>query len=169
LVAREFKKFIIEGPDGCGKTTLCEKVLKNNKNDMILHHSEQKPLSKKMFESQVEYEFSLLANNKNIIMDRSFIISEFIYSRALNRVTYCYDKHIHNLCNIISKYNVDLIFCLAEKPILKDEDFSLPINVIIEEYKNLIAYLKLKNIKLEVIKLEKNIIKRAKNENIKSN
>jgi len=138
------KQYIFEGPDGCGKSTACLDIIKTNNHVSWLYlPAFKKPCDISEFNSLVRKELAeLKVIGTNLLKDRSFIISEYVYSRVFKRRIYCKKKHIKKLCKIIKQQNISLTFCFAEKPILKVEDAHMPNKRLSKAYKKLMLLLK---------------------------
>lgn len=119
---------IFEGVDGVGKTT---RALKLNKDKPIFRyiHNWAKPIKEVDIMSEVTKEMILLTSPIQIILDRSYIISEFVYATVLNRKTYITIEHLKELINVINKYHhVVNLLCYTDHNALncKIEDINLP-------------------------------------------
>jgi hypothetical protein len=120
---------IFEGVDGTGKTTRAKEFprIYTGHYDYIHNHDKtRKPVD---IESEVTKEMLLMTYCDKILFDRSYIISEYIYSKVLRRetpVTLDYVKALIELINLRS-HTVNLfVFKDRDKLILKDEDSKLP-------------------------------------------
>jgi len=71
------KKIILEGVDGAGKSTLAEKILKDNPDFRLVHCSRHTDNTYKYFKD-------LLLSEENLIFDR-FMYGQFVYQTASER------------------------------------------------------------------------------------
>lgn len=92
----------LEGPDGCGKTTLGNHLSLTL--DLPYHHS-----GGKQNDSTInELIDTILKHPRGLIIDRFPPISEFVYSRAMNREPH---KDFKNLLDMDFK----IIFCITSE------------------------------------------------------
>jgi hypothetical protein len=123
---------IFEGVDGIGKTTKALKLLNEDFHQLkIVHyiHNWVKPKKEIDSRSEVTKEILLLTNPIQLILDRSFIISEFVYASVLNRKSYLTFEDVKNLIDMINKYEhvIHLMYYKDIKVLkYKNEDSKLP-------------------------------------------
>lgn len=93
---------IVEGPDNAGKTTLCNKLSKDL-GLTVVHSERPKPGS-----NPVNHSINQIAPWGNIILDRCYAISEYVYGRIVrNRVS-----QTHGTCLVDLMYRPHLfIYC----------------------------------------------------------
>ena len=75
--------------------------------------------------------------HNNLIFDRSFVISEYVYATVLNRPTAVTLKYIENVIQVFNIYNHTVQLFVADNLALlplKDEDKWLPIAKLQELY-----------------------------------
>lgn len=101
--------YLIEGPDGAGKTTLINKLLSNNS---TLQKCDIVPLNWPEQYNMYEYLFvKLVKNYDNVVIDRSFI-SEIVY-----RIVKKDRKANINLCEILEllkRFPIKIIYCKSD-------------------------------------------------------
>lgn len=130
---------IFEGVDGTGKTTKALK-LKNDRPIFQYIHNWAKPKKEIDILSEITKEMILMSSPSHIILDRSYIISEFVYATVLKRPTYVTLWHVKNLINIINKnHHVINLLCYTDITALKykSEDIDLPHNALNSMYMDL--------------------------------
>jgi len=119
---------IFEGVDGTGKTTTANDILKFY-GDYFYIHNWSKPKNEIDISSEITKEFILLQSPTRLLFDRSFIISEYVYSNILGRKSIITFEHIQAFEVIVNQYKhaVQLfIFEDIKKLNFKKEDKNLP-------------------------------------------
>lgn len=142
---------IFEGVDGIGKTTNIRQFQLFNPGFMYIHHW-AKATNKVDILSEATKEILLLESDYNILFDRSFIISEYIYTSILGRKTIIDFGYVKELVSLINrKGHTVKLFCFKNKNVLtiKDEDKNLPFEKLNNAYRSLFSILKLNNFILE--------------------
>lgn len=144
---------IFEGPDGVGKTTKANSFISFN-NEYVYIHNWAKPTNKIDQESEIAKELLLLSSGHKLVIDRSYILSEFVYANVLQRksiVTLAYIKRIVEIINS-NNHTVNLIlFRNKENLIVKDEDKHLPFEQINSAYYKLFKSLAFNKLIVEYV------------------
>ncbi len=145
---------IFEGVDGVGKTTEAKGFLAISPGHYYVHNW-AKPTKDVDIISEVTKELLLLQSPEKIIFDRSFIISEYVYSHVLGRKSPVTMDVIVILKNIINLYDHTLkLFTYSDITDLryKEHDKHLPFDELNNAYTELIInQLDIKNLLLENI------------------
>ena len=132
---------IFEGVDGVGKTTNIQQFMIFN-NGYSYIHNWAKPSHKIDILSEATKEIFLLNTNHNILFDRSFLISEYVYAHILKRETPINFTYMQELADLINrkKHTVKLfIFNNYDSLKMKDEDKHLPVEELNSLYYNLLT------------------------------
>lgn len=127
---------IFEGVDGIGKTTQAKEFLSISPYYYYIHNW-AKPIKDEDITSEIVKEMLLLTNRQPMLFDRSFVISEYVYSKVLNRHSVITDEHINILCRLMNGYKHVLklfIFENIDDLIIKAEDAWLPFVELNKEY-----------------------------------
>lgn len=132
---------IFEGVDGVGKTTKALRLLHKEPRFRYIHNW-AKPRTEINMLSEVTKELILLTSPIHIILDRSYIISEFVYSTILNRTTSITFEHVKELIDVINKQGhiINLMYYINIDALkFKSEDIDLPFNSLNEMYISLLT------------------------------
>lgn len=120
---------ILEGVDGTGKTFFTDQWMALNP-AYIRMHNYVKPQNKIDMMSECAKELLIMQFVWSpYIMDRSFIISEYVYSQVLGRSSLVTMKELANVVEIINKNGIAFeLFAFKDKSLLpiKPEDKALP-------------------------------------------
>jgi len=138
---------IIEGVDGTGKTTFAKNWLLLNP-DYFYVHNYTKPKREDDFISEASKEMLILRNH-DVVMDRSFIISEYVYSTVLERDTYIDSDRLLSYIYYVNMQKHTLVLCTyrdIKNVVLKEEDKWLPIKELSALYTYLFIESKLINL-----------------------
>lgn len=111
---------IIEGPDGSGKSTLARRLLDANKGYYLVNMS-GKTYSYDVAEERGKW-FQAMLGAKNIIFDRSFIISEYIYGNLYDRGSFISFDHIKLYFKKLMSEKVHLYYCRSLFKHIEDPD-----------------------------------------------
>ena len=137
---------ILEGPDGTGKTTFANKLIEFYKSNSVRHiyiHNKHIPTSYDDAMVEADAELTLLkkavASEEVLIMDRSFILSEYVYSQVLEREIYISESMVDALINLCMANNIIMhYFSFLHKPYCEDSsDKFLPHKDLRKAYENL--------------------------------
>lgn len=120
--------YIYEGPDGCGKTTKAFQFCKGNLGYTYIHNKEI-PKDEEIASFLSSNEVRIIRGSEDIILDRSFIISEFVYSRALNRESYVTEAMLSDFLFFLKLVKARMCFySFKDEPsIVNPADKSLPL------------------------------------------
>jgi hypothetical protein len=127
---------IFEGVDGTGKTTNIKQFMMFNRNYKYVHNW-TKPKNKTDILSEATKEILLLNDSFNVLLDRSFIISEYIYSTVLDRETPITFEYVQKLVELMNRKDHTLklfYFYDIESLVIKSEDIDLPFNKLNDLY-----------------------------------
>lgn len=127
---------IYEGVDGIGKTTAAIKQLEKNIGSHYIHNWAS-PSNTVDQNSEETKELLLVSSANDIIMDRSYIISEYVYSKVLGRESAVTDAKISSYINILNNFKVKVkLFLFSDMRALnvKPEDAHLPFDELNEMY-----------------------------------
>lgn len=127
---------IFEGVDGTGKTTNTKQFMMFNQNYMYIHNW-TKPKNNTDILSETTKEILLMDSPNNILFDRSFIISEYVYATVLGRETPITFEYVQDLVELINrrKHTLKLFYFDDSSALhIKPEDSSLPFNLLNEMY-----------------------------------
>lgn len=130
---------IFEGVDGVGKTTRAIKLM-HDKPMFRYIHNWAKPIKEVDILSEITKEMILLNSPIQVILDRSYIISEFVYATVLGRDTCVTIEHVKELIHIINEHHhVVNLLCYTDHHALKckPEDVNLPHNILNSFYMDL--------------------------------
>ncbi len=130
---------IFEGVDGTGKTTNIQQFMLFNRYYMYVHNW-SKPTNKIDVLSEVTKEILLLDSEHNIMFDRSFIVSEYIYAHVLKRetpITFDYIKEFVALINRRGHTIKLFYFNHFDSLRIKEEDKDLPFEALNKAYMDL--------------------------------
>lgn len=136
---------IIEGPDGSGKTTLANSLLKGTGLPTILIRRSGSPGDKETIENQMELIQDLGKGPLNVIADRHPLISEQIYGKILRNQVWP-GWSAGKVSSIL--LNSFLIYCRPPRETIQSclecndqlEGVHERIGALIEEYDNLIGF-----------------------------
>ena len=111
--------YIVEGPDGTGKSTVVERLVKKNPTAKVIH-SNLVPKNLNEFIRGLTDDmliFSLSKTYGALIMDRSFIVSEYMYSHLyVNRKEYCTVYLVLEYIKMLSALETEFIITLYKDP-----------------------------------------------------
>lgn len=127
---------IYEGVDGSGKTTDAFQQIRYSDEQYI--HNWCKPKNEIDTNSEVMKEIMLIKSGFDIVMDRSYILSEYIYSKILRRKSYVTENTFFSFIRLLNAYDVKVKLYLAKDITLlkqKDEDKELPTEELNNYYK----------------------------------
>jgi len=130
---------IFEGVDGVGKTTNIQQFILFNRYYMYLHNW-TKPKNTTDILSETTKEILLLDSNHNIIFDRSFIISEYVYAHVLRRKTPVTLEYVQELIKLVNRkgHTIKLFYFKNFDSLrIKEEDKDLPFEELNKLYLNL--------------------------------
>jgi len=120
---------IVEGVDGIGKTYFANEWCSIYK-DYCYIHNFTKPKTKADCDSETTKELLLLANmSNNIVFDRSFIMSEYVYAQVMNRTQYINEEFMHTYVKMLNTYHHSVVLFIYKNInvlSIKDEDKLLP-------------------------------------------
>lgn len=102
---------IVEGPDGSGKTTLANKIAKQN-GYIMLHRSQPKTEEEKQ-NMMAEY-LQVIKAGKNVVMDRCWY-SEMVYGPIMRDASVITYPEMYELEKLLCKKGALLIYC-TDKP-----------------------------------------------------
>lgn len=145
---------IFEGVDGTGKTTNARQFMIFNRHYAYIHNW-TKPKNNIDILSETTKEILLLESPFDLLIDRSFIISEYIYAHILGRktpITFDYIKEFVKLINR-KKHTIKLFtFTNFDSLRIKEEDKDLPFEDLNKAYIELLNYqVKIDNLIVENI------------------
>lgn len=93
---------LIEGPDGSGKTTLCEAIV--NQGDWVYHHctrdDDRYPTTDSFYKEFNPWLSSVIRYGENVIIDRSFL-TNIVYSKVFHDSNVISDKYLKELQSMI--------------------------------------------------------------------
>lgn len=118
---------IYEGPDGTGKTTAAFQHVRYSDAQYI--HNWCKPQNEVDTLSEIMKELILIESGKDIVMDRSYILSEYIYSKVLKRHSWLNDNTLFYFAEMLNRVGAKVILYLFKdiKHLkIKEEDKDLP-------------------------------------------
>ena len=107
--------YIIEGPDGSGKSTLSKYI--SDKLNIESHHLTYIRDEKEMFKQFAEADEMYSLKDESCIFDR-YILSNLVYGIVFHNCDFVtgWTLFLNNLLSKVSvRHNVHLIFCLPEK------------------------------------------------------
>ncbi len=160
-------KTILEGPDGAGKTLYAKNALPAFK----YFHSVLVPKNYRDVIRGISNDVRFLSRkiHDDSVLDRSFIISEYIYSRILRRTIYITEGFLKEFLENCRTKNVTIIVFLYKSPrrtaclTMKERDRHLPIRRINRLYSEIFLSLDYRNIFIRYI--EKTLVKGEKDGN----
>lgn len=134
---------IVEGPDGAGKSTLCQMLKNAGEVDTILPSPR---ITAKGDPERMKYEteryLRLHGDNNRIAVDR-YLFSEMAYGKVLRgKSVFSQGDYLHKLVQLMLKGSV-VIFCLPDKLIFKPNESPVVIekvNSIRQEYEKMIQH-----------------------------
>ena len=130
---------IFEGVDGVGKTTKALNLM--NKEPIFRYiHNWAKPKKEVDILSEVTKEMILLTSPIKMVLDRSYIISEFVYATVLGRQTYVTIEHVKALVHVINEHHhIVNLLCYTDHSALKCDpiDMNLPHDILNSFYMDL--------------------------------
>jgi hypothetical protein len=145
---------IFEGVDGIGKTTKALKLIGEEPMFRYIHNW-AKPKTELNILSEITKELILLDSPIHLAIDRSYIISEFIYSTILNRPTSITIEHVKEFVDIVNKQeHIVNIMCYLNIDMLniEPEDKDLPFEELNKMYMSLFTdKLTIDNLVIDVI------------------
>ncbi len=127
-------KHILEGPDGTGKTYFAEHTLKGSK----YFCSDTPPKNLRELYVGIVDDICFLDNNAyaNSVLDRSFIVSQYVYTTAMKRRPWITKEFAVDYLEMCSAKDIQIRFSIYDDPfktpkqLLKDEDKALPIPLL---------------------------------------
>ena len=148
---------IYEGVDGTGKTTQAFKEARSNPEAIVLHNW-SKPKTIIDINSETSKELLLIENvSDDLIFDRSFIFSEYIYAKVLGRKTELTLDNLKVFVSLLNRKNavVKLLYFTdinSLKAKANAEDNKLPLEELNTAYIQLmLKELSINNLVLEEI------------------
>ena len=123
---------IVEGPDGSGKSTLCEMLLANGIVDTVRPSPR---ITAKGDPDRMKYEtdryIRLYGENNRIAVDR-FLFSEMAYGKVLRgRSVFSNGEYLHKLIELMIKGSI-VVFCLPDQLKFKADESPVVIEKMSE-------------------------------------
>ena len=106
--------YIIEGPDGSGKTTLANTISKQT-GYPIIHRTQPKSQEEK--DAMMAEYLHIIKTGRNVIFDRCWY-SEMVYGRVMRDKSYIDYPQMYALEKALTKHGALLIYCTGDKNIL---------------------------------------------------
>ncbi len=144
---------IIEGIDGVGKTTMAAEYCVVYPNYTYIHNF-VKAVGDRNIMSEANKELLLMTYVDDVVMDRSYIISEFVYSQVLGRHSPITYEHMLGWAELTNQREHGIQYLRpASLAVLtqKDEDANLPLGALLNAYDKLFKDLPLKNLVVEEV------------------
>ncbi len=124
-------KYILEGPDGTGKTFFANHTLRSS----TYHCSNTPPKNLRELYIGIVDDFCFLDNNSlsDSVLDRSFIVSQYIYTTVLKQKKWITKEFAVEYLEMCNDQGIQIRFSLYDNPYeapkqtLKNEDKKLPI------------------------------------------
>ena len=105
---------VCEGPDGSGKSTLCEMLKHDGVVDVILPSPRMAGGSADHMKYETDRYIRLYGDNNRVVVDR-FLFSEMSYGKVLRgRSHFPKGEYLHKLVELMLKGSI-VIFCLPDK------------------------------------------------------
>ena len=106
-------KFIFEGPDGSGKTTLIDELVKSFPNFQVI--KETGAFNKESYINSIYKTFKEMKSDQDIFFDRSYyILTEMVYGKVLRNFSMVESQDFENLIQIIKDQKIKVIYCRGD-------------------------------------------------------
>lgn len=133
---------IFEGVDGTGKTTAAKSWC-NFYSSYGYIHNFAKPSKPDDIRSEMFKEITLLMSPNDFVLDRSYIISEYIYATVLNRPTVITLEHLFNFTKLLNMYEHTVMlytYLNLDNVHYKEEDAKLPFTALNAYYIEIVQH-----------------------------
>lgn len=105
---------ILEGPDGAGKTTLANRLARQN-NYSVIHRKQ--PKSTKEKQNMMSEYLESIKNSNNVIFDRCWY-SEMVYGPVMRDSSVISYPEMYSLEKELAKHGAIIIYATAQIPVL---------------------------------------------------